>query len=265
MWNMHAPTFDKWHKKKKKKKVALHILTHGAMQGCGLTSLVVCINDKIHDVRERKVTIRSEIWTMNICSLGLWDIREWVTLWGLLLWSLGCTNLPPLLRFGFQVIKMDTYMWLDSDDSSNDEILEELEDEFKVFYTMVAICANTWKFFNPNELKYGGQGAVDHNRGVHDVILLMRAIPENFKTLTNFTLPEFDELCGLVMPMIASHALFRGEVHKLSHHVTSCPQQWLFIFFPYMEIMMSQKLWCLLVELVSIGLDWWSFVHIFLH
>ena len=28
MWHMHAPTFDKWHKKK---KVTLHILTHGVM------------------------------------------------------------------------------------------------------------------------------------------------------------------------------------------------------------------------------------------
>jgi len=45
MWQMHAPTFDKWHKKKKKKKkktkknkkVTLHMLTHGAMRGCGLT------------------------------------------------------------------------------------------------------------------------------------------------------------------------------------------------------------------------------------
>ena len=63
MWHMHAPTFNKWHKKKKKKnkKVTLHILTHGAMRGCGLTSLVVCINDKIRDIRERNVTIRSEI------------------------------------------------------------------------------------------------------------------------------------------------------------------------------------------------------------
>ena len=67
MWHMHAPRFNKWDKKKKKKKkkkknkkATLHILTHGATRGCGLTSLVVCINDKIHDVRERLVTIRSE-------------------------------------------------------------------------------------------------------------------------------------------------------------------------------------------------------------
>ena len=62
MWHMHAPTFNKWHKKKNKnKKVTLHMLTHGAMRGCGLTSLVVCINDKIHDMRERNATIKSEI------------------------------------------------------------------------------------------------------------------------------------------------------------------------------------------------------------
>jgi hypothetical protein len=41
-------------------KKTLHMWTHGAMRGCGLISLVVCINDKFHDIRERNVTIRSE-------------------------------------------------------------------------------------------------------------------------------------------------------------------------------------------------------------
>ena len=59
MWHVHAPTFNKWQKKKKKKK--LHILTHGVMRGCGLTSLVICINDKICDIRERNVTRRTDI------------------------------------------------------------------------------------------------------------------------------------------------------------------------------------------------------------
>jgi hypothetical protein len=96
MCHMHAPTFNKWHKKKNKnknKKVTLYILTHGAMRGYGLTSLVVCINDKFCDIRESDVTIRSEIWTTNIRSLQFQDIRERVTLWGLILWSLGCTLL----------------------------------------------------------------------------------------------------------------------------------------------------------------------------
>ena len=77
---MHAPTLNKWHKKKKtkntNKKVALHMLTHDAMRACGLTSLVVCTNDKIRDLRVRKVTIRSEICATNIRSLGFRDIRE---------------------------------------------------------------------------------------------------------------------------------------------------------------------------------------------
>jgi hypothetical protein len=50
--------------------------------GCGLTSSAVWINDKFCDIRERNVTIRNEIWTMYIYSLGFWDIGECVTLWG---------------------------------------------------------------------------------------------------------------------------------------------------------------------------------------
>ena len=92
MWQTHAPTCNKWHEKKKKKKT-LHMLAHGAMWGCGLASWVVCNNDKFCDIRERNVTIRSEIWTTNIYSLGFWDIRECVTLWGLTLRSLGCIPL----------------------------------------------------------------------------------------------------------------------------------------------------------------------------
>ena len=68
----------------------LHTLIHSAMRGCGLTSLVACINDKNHDIRERNAITRSEIWTTNICSLGFRDIREWVILWRLILRSLGC-------------------------------------------------------------------------------------------------------------------------------------------------------------------------------
>jgi hypothetical protein len=37
------------------------MLTHGVMRGCGSTTLVVCNNDKFRDIRERNVTIRSEI------------------------------------------------------------------------------------------------------------------------------------------------------------------------------------------------------------
>jgi hypothetical protein len=48
-------------------------------------------NDKLRDVRERNVTIRNEICTTNIRSLGFRDIRESVTLWRLMEHSLGCS------------------------------------------------------------------------------------------------------------------------------------------------------------------------------
>jgi hypothetical protein len=47
-----------------------------------LTSRVVYISDEFCDIRERKVAIRSEIWTTNTRSLGFRDVRECVTLWG---------------------------------------------------------------------------------------------------------------------------------------------------------------------------------------
>ena len=96
MWQTYAPTFNKWHKNKKKKnkKVTLHMLPRDAMRGGGLTSwyarVVVRINDNFFGMRESNVTIRSEIWTTHIRSLGFRDIRECVTLRGLILWSLGC-------------------------------------------------------------------------------------------------------------------------------------------------------------------------------
>ena len=44
-------------------------------------------------IRDINVTIRTDIWTKNIHSLGFRDIREWVTPRRLILWSLGYTNL----------------------------------------------------------------------------------------------------------------------------------------------------------------------------
>jgi hypothetical protein len=47
--------------RRKISKKKLHILTHGTMQGCELTSFRVCINGTTCDTRERNVTVRSEI------------------------------------------------------------------------------------------------------------------------------------------------------------------------------------------------------------
>ena len=65
--SMHQQ-FNKW-KKKKKKKTTLHILTLSTMQGVGWLLWWFALWQN-RDLSERNVTIRSEIWTMNICSLG---------------------------------------------------------------------------------------------------------------------------------------------------------------------------------------------------
>jgi hypothetical protein len=64
-WHMYAPTFNMWHRKNKikNKKVTLHILTHGAMWGCGLTSLVVSIDDKNLWYEGEKYDIKE--WDLN--------------------------------------------------------------------------------------------------------------------------------------------------------------------------------------------------------
>ena len=45
---------------KEEEKGGTPLLTHGATRGFGLTSLVVCINNRSCDIRERNVTMRSE-------------------------------------------------------------------------------------------------------------------------------------------------------------------------------------------------------------
>ena len=85
--HQHSTSGIRRKEKKKDEKVTPHMLTYGAIWVCRLTSLVICINDKSCDIREGNATIRSEIWTTNIRPLGFQDIRDCVTLWGLILRS----------------------------------------------------------------------------------------------------------------------------------------------------------------------------------
>ena len=58
------------------------------VHACGLNSLAVYINVKTHDMWERIVLIRSDIWTENMHFLRFQDIRERVALQ-----SLECTKM----------------------------------------------------------------------------------------------------------------------------------------------------------------------------
>lgn len=101
---------------------------------------------------------------------------------------------------------------------------------------MMFVCTNTYEFSNPNELEDKGQCVLHHNRGLHDARLHTRAISQNFKTLTNFIAVDLDELCGFVVPIIASRARSTGKVHKVSGcHTKLCLQQCLLEFLLCMK------------------------------
>ena len=56
------------------------------------------------------------------------------------------------------------------------------------------------------------QQSVDHNSMARDVLTTMKIVPDVFRTLTNFTIVEFEELCTIVCPVIAMHARSTGDV-----------------------------------------------------
>jgi hypothetical protein len=65
---------------------------------------------------------------------------------------------------------------------------------------------NTWELFNANELDPGGKQLINQDVGVWNVLSTMQAIISLFKTLTNFCLSKFNELCALMTPTIQAHA-----------------------------------------------------------
>lgn len=64
----------------------------------------------------------------------------------------------------------------------------------------------------------------------------MRVIPQNFKTFMSSIVVEFDELCGLVVLIIASHVRSTGEVDDfLGCSMKLCMQQRFLNFLLYMK------------------------------
>jgi hypothetical protein len=73
LWQIHAPTIPQVAEEEN----TLHT-DMWRYAKVWVDSLAVCINGKTHDIRERYVTIRSEIRIKNIHYLGFWDIGKWV-------------------------------------------------------------------------------------------------------------------------------------------------------------------------------------------
>ncbi|CAK9213781.1 unnamed protein product [Sphagnum troendelagicum] len=76
----------------------------------------------------------------------------------------------------------------------------------KCAFACAIIGANSFHMFNTNELKEGVGQSMDPSVGVQDVFATMWAMPRLFKTLTNFTLADFDKLVALVVHTIVSLA-----------------------------------------------------------
>lgn len=94
-------------------------------------------------------------------------------------------------------------------DSSDDD-LNTMDAEVRMIFQCVVTATNSYHLFNANEWEDGGQMSVNPNRGVRDLLSWLRETPPMFKTLTNFTMSEFDELCSLVCPVIAGNARSTG-------------------------------------------------------
>lgn len=122
-----------------------------------------------------------------------------------------------------------------SSTESDDELLQAMEeDDIVMLIELLTVIAGTQELFNPNELR--NQGSVDHTIGARDTLGAMLKTPWFFKTLTNFEVHEWQELCSLVVPTIESNARSTGLPHLVSGRpMKLTPAQRLMNFVLYMK------------------------------
>jgi len=132
------------------------------------------------------------------------------------------------------------YLWsllhlvLTQTSQSNDK--EFLDTEHQIAVQAAITCVNTWEFFTPIKLKEVGGQFVDPNIGVRYVLVTMRATLCLFKSLTDFTLTEFEKLAQLVVPTIFVHARSIKEPHHISEWLAKLtPNECLFNFILYIK------------------------------
>ena len=86
-----------------------------------------------------------------------------------------------------------------------------MDADIKMMFNSMVAVANAHHLFNNNEWEDDGQQFVNTRVGLRDLLAWLKETPGMFKTITNFTLPEFEELCSLVCPLIAGNARSTGE------------------------------------------------------
>lgn len=87
--------------------------------------------------------------------------------------------------------------FVDSNDSSTmdtfNEILQELEEDILIVFTMSMIACNSHNLFNLNKLEEGTQQTFNHSMRIMHVLGRMHKVFALFKILSNFGVHEFDE------------------------------------------------------------------------
>jgi hypothetical protein len=120
--------------------------------------------------------------------------------------------------------------------ANSDEDLRDMDEEVQMLFQCVVAATNVHHLFNANEWEEGGQQSVNPNIGVRDMLAWLKETPGMFKTMTNFTLPEFEELCTTVCPFITGNARSTGKPQILREHPPKLsPEQRLLNFIWYMK------------------------------
>jgi hypothetical protein len=98
-------------------------------------------------------------------------------------------------------------------DDDDDLILIHLDRLMKLVVWAICVLCHS------SSVHVGANGSeqfwnsVNHDEGVRCQLELLRAVPNVFKLVTNFTVEEFDELASIVCPRIKSRACSTGGKH----------------------------------------------------
>ena len=97
------------------------------------------------------------------------------------------------------------------DDMDDYELLDGLiQQQAMILIAASTAAVNSDAFFSAQEALNDDQQYVDASQGVKDQLVMIRN-PSLFKTMTNFTCEEFEELSQLVCPVVALTARTTGE------------------------------------------------------
>jgi hypothetical protein len=119
--------------------------------------------------------------------------------------------------------------------SSDDSLFDDEDEEIAAVLAVVTAAAQSLRCFSANELASDSQQSVNKDVGVRDVLATMKATPSLFRSLTNFTVEEFELLCQRVAPVIATHARSSGVLKIQGRHPKLSAHQRLLAFILHLK------------------------------